>query len=87
MSLVYRETIEYVPVDADKGLDRLTGQWVKADAAAPAGYTQLPRCAQCANYTAGENMMGTCEASKNTPKFFAYADMICTTCEDFKFKA
>ena len=75
MSLTYRETVEFVPVDADKGLDRLTGKWVQADAEAPEGYTLLSRCGNCLNYTKTDETLGICEASKTEPKFFAYAAM------------
>lgn len=84
MALEYRDTREFVPVDVDKGLDRLTGQMVKADATAPAGYTRVPKCKFCANYTESEAHLGVCEASTQEPKFMAYGDMAAVTCEMFK---
>lgn len=81
MSLTYRETVEYVPVDADKGLDRLTGKWVQADSEAPRGYTLMAKCGNCRNYIKTDDHLGVCGASETEPKFFAYASMNATTCE------
>lgn len=86
MSLEYRDTVEFVPVDVDKGLDRLTGEMVQADSAAPEGYTQVAKCKFCSNYTASDENMGICEASQQTPKFFAYGDMYSVTCESYSVK-
>lgn len=84
MELTYRDTREFVPVDVDKGLDRLTGEWVKADAPAPSGYTMMPKCKFCKNYTETEQHIGQCEASEQEPKFIAYGDMNAVTCEMYK---
>jgi len=81
MKLAYRDTREFVPVDADKGLDRLTGKMVSSDADAPAGYTQLPKCKFCKNYAESAANIGTCTACMHEPKFMAYGDMIAVTCE------
>ncbi|WP_300155334.1 4-hydroxyphenylacetate decarboxylase small subunit [Solidesulfovibrio sp.] len=81
MTLAYRDTREFVPVDADKGLDRLTGKMVQADANAPAGYTKLPKCKFCKNYQEEATNMGVCAVSTMEPKFMAYGDMIAVTCE------
>lgn len=83
MSLEYRDTVEFIPVDADKGIDRLTGEFVQADDVAPDGYNQLAKCKFCKNYTATEENMGVCEASKQEPKFFAYGDMTAVSCMGF----
>lgn len=82
--LTYRETVEYVPIDVAKGLDRLTGKWVQADDPAPVGYALLPRCVNCKNYTPDTDLLGVCYASKEEPKFFAYADMCVVTCDWYK---
>lgn len=84
MSMTYRETVEFVPVDADKGLDRLTGKWVFADAEAPEGYTTIARCNNCHNYTQTDEYLGVCEASQTVPKFVAYSSMCATTCEYYE---
>ncbi len=84
MALQYRDTVEYVPVDVDKGLDRLTGEMVKADADAPEGYTRIAKCKFCKNYTETDTNIGICEASQQTPKFMAYGDMTTITCGKFK---
>lgn len=81
MALAYRDTREFVPVDADKGLDRLTGKMVQADIDAPAGYTKLPKCKFCKNYGESAQNIGICGASTMDPKFMAYGDMIAVTCE------
>jgi hypothetical protein len=83
MKLEYRDTREFVPVDVDKGLDRLTGTMVKADAIAPEGYTRLPKCKFCSNYSETDANIGTCEASSQPSKFMAYGDMTAVTCEMF----
>jgi hypothetical protein len=80
MAFAYRDTREFIPVDADKGMDRLTGKMVQADVDAPAGYTKLPKCKFCKNYKEEAANIGTCEASMNDPKFMAYGDMIAVTC-------
>ncbi len=84
MQLEYRDTVEFVPVDVDKGLDRLTGELVKADAIAPKDYTRLAKCKFCANYAEADMNIGTCGASMQENKFMAYGDMTAVTCEMFK---
>jgi hypothetical protein len=84
VKLEYRDTREFVPVDADKGLDRLTGEMVKADAVAPEGYTRLPKCKFCQNYKESEAHLGICEASMQEDKFIAYGDMTAVCCGMFK---
>ncbi len=84
MKLEYRDTREFVPVDADKGLDRLTGKMVQADAVAPEGYTRLPKCKFCQNYSESEANMGICQGSMQEGKFMAYGDMTAVTCGMFK---
>ncbi len=79
MKLSYRDTREFVPVDADKGLDRVTGAMVPADSPAPSGYTLLPKCKFCKNYTETAQNIGVCEASTQEPKFMAYGDMTAVT--------
>jgi len=86
MELTYRDTREFVPVDVDKGLDRLTGEWVKADAKAPSNYTMMPKCKFCQNYTESDTYIGQCEASEQETKFIAYGDMNAVTCEMYKSK-
>lgn len=81
MSLLYRDTVEFVSVDVDKGLDRLTGEWVHADAEAPASYTILAKCKNCQHYEETGEDIGICLKSTSEPKFLAYGDMIAVTCE------
>lgn len=86
MALEYRDTREFIPVDVDKGIDRLTGELVKADAQAPESYTLMPKCKFCKNYTEEKDFIGVCEASMQLPKFMAYGDMSAATCDMFEEK-
>ncbi len=82
--LTYRDTRNYAPIDVTKGIDHLTGEIVMADAEAPEGYEVMPKCKNCANFKVDGEQMGICEASMNDPKFFAYPDMVATTCGMYK---
>ena len=84
MKLEYRDTREFVPVDVDKGLDRLTGELVQADSTAPKGYTLLPKCKFCKNYTETEKHIGVCKASTQENSFMAYGDMSAVCCDMFQ---
>ena len=84
--LLYRDTRNYVPVDVTKGIDHLTGETVLADKEAPAGYEVMPKCKNCVNFKEDGEQMGICEGSMSDPKFFAYPDMVATTCEMYKAK-
>ncbi|MCW7754863.1 4-hydroxyphenylacetate decarboxylase small subunit [Desulfobotulus sp. H1] len=84
MTIPYRDTLEFIPVDVDKGIDRLTGKMVKADASAPDGYGMVAKCKFCKNYTEEKDYIGICEASEQTPKFIAYGDMLAVTCNQFQ---
>lgn len=86
MKMEYRDTREFIPVDVDKGIDRLTGEFVKADAEAPEGYSMLPKCKFCKNYNEKDTFIGVCEASAQEPKFMAYGDMAAVACDMFKAK-
>ncbi|MDY0362261.1 MAG: 4-hydroxyphenylacetate decarboxylase small subunit [Desulforegulaceae bacterium] len=86
MTLIYRDTREFIPVDVAKGIDRLTGKMVEGDALAPKGYAIMPKCKYCKNYTEEKDFIGVCEASEQSPKFMAYGDMIAVSCKKFEEK-
>lgn len=82
--LTYRDCRNYAPVDVTKGIDLLTKEIVLADDEAPAGYEPVAKCKNCKSFKETDAYMGVCEASMCDPKFFAYPDMIATTCNMFK---
>lgn len=83
-NLLYRDTLNYVPIDVTKGIDHLTGKTVMADIKAPKGYEVKPKCKNCNNFKLESELLGTCEVSMNDPKFFAYPDMVAVTCKMYK---
>lgn len=81
--LSYRDSRNYVAIDAAKGIDLITKQIVMADTPAPEGYPRLPKCKFCKNFTGSkEENLGFCEAAKD--RFPAYPDMIAVTCEQYQ---
>ena len=82
--LAYRDTRNYAPIDVIKGIDLWTKEIVLGDEPAPEGAEIMPKCKFCKNFTPMEDYLGTCEASKNDPKFMAYGDMNATTCSMFE---
>lgn len=79
--LLFRDCLDYVAIDADKGINHRTGKMVHADDKAPAGYARLPKCKFCTNYQANDGFDGICQASPTG--FMAYGDMAAVTCKDF----
>ena len=82
--LKYRDTRDFVAIDADKGIDHRTGKMVHADELAPEGYEQLKKCKHCANFHTSSHEDGensTCWAEEQ--HFIAYGDMIAETCVKF----
>ena len=82
--VLYRDVMNYSPIDVIKGVDLLTKGMVMADDPAPTGYKLKPKCKFCKNFLAESknDNLGTCQASKT--KFMAYPDMIATTCKDYE---
>ncbi len=78
--LSYRDCQNYAPIDVTKGIDLVTKEIVLADDQAPKGYKAVDKCKNCKNFRKVDAYMGVCEASTCDPKFFAYPDMIATTC-------
>lgn len=85
-NLTYKDTRNYNPIDASKGIDLLTGNRVLADDIAPEGYEAMPKCKNCSMYVKEDEFNGICEASTQEPKFFAYGEMVSVTCESYKAK-
>jgi len=82
--LLYRDVMNYTPIDVIKGMDMITKKIVMADDPAPAGYKIKPKCKFCKNFLVDDKnaSLGICKASKNN--FMAYPDMIATTCKDYE---
>ncbi|MDD2717804.1 MAG: 4-hydroxyphenylacetate decarboxylase small subunit [Candidatus Wallbacteria bacterium] len=81
---LYRDVIDYVPVDAVKGIDVLSGEMVSSDDFAPPGYRKIPKCKFCSRFSPEGELLGFCEESKN--RFMAYPDLIAVTCESYSEK-
>lgn len=84
--LLYRDALNYAPIDVRKGIDLVTRKIVSADAKAPEGYAPMPKCRMCRHYIREDDFTGVCNASMHKPKFMAYADMCAKTCEMFEIK-
>ncbi len=81
---LYRDVINYSPIDVIKGIDLVTKEIVMADDPAPASYKIKPKCKFCKNFLADDKNehLGICKVSKTN--FMAYHDMIATTCKDYE---
>jgi 4-hydroxyphenylacetate decarboxylase small subunit len=79
-TLVYRDALNYAPIDVRKGIDLITKEIVSADAPTPKGYEPMPKCKICKNYEPEDDYIGSCLASTHYPKFTAYGDMNAKTC-------
>lgn len=73
--------LNYVPVDAFKGLCHLDKSLKSADGPACDKSEPAPECGHCRNYTPEEEFLGKC---KNTHK--VYPGLSARTCEDFGWK-
>ncbi len=80
--LHHNDCRNFCSMDVAKGICRRTGDTILMDAEACEAYQQLPKCKFCANFAAGEDNMGTCNAEATHP--WAYPEMIAVTCEMFK---
>ena len=81
--ILYKDVINYSPIDVIKGIDLITKEIVLADDPAPTGYKAKPKCRFCKNFLTDNNKahLGTCKAS--SINFMAYPDMTATTCKDY----
>jgi hypothetical protein len=82
--MLYRDVMDYSPIDVIKGIDLVTKEIVMADDPAPEGYRVKPKCKFCKNFLTDDKngYLGTCKASKIN--FMAYPDMTATTCKDYE---
>jgi 4-hydroxyphenylacetate decarboxylase small subunit len=79
----HRDCQNFAAIDVAKGICHRTKELVQADAEQCPGCVPLRKCANCNQFSATSGVigMGVCGASKAEPKFFAYPDMVATTCE------
>lgn len=82
--ILYKDAMDYSPIDVIKGVDLITKEIVMADDPAPAGYKIKPKCKFCKNFLVDDKKvyLGTCRASRTG--FMAYPDMTATTCKDYE---
>jgi 4-hydroxyphenylacetate decarboxylase small subunit len=94
--LAYKDTRNYAPLDATKGIDVATGAEVMADDPAPGDYNAMPKCRNCVNYEPTDDKLGICKVDVlqterdqrryTEERFFAYAEMDGLTCENHEFR-
>ncbi len=82
---LYRNSLNYVPIDVAKGIDRITGKRVNADEIDP-NYERMPKCMHCENFTKNEEKIGLGMCNVGKKPFIAYPDMAAITCEWYKDK-
>ena len=76
----------YAPVDVVKGICHRTKETIHADDPACPSFDRLPRCAECALFSPGEEEhLGTCGAAADRP--MTYPDLTATTCEWFEWRS
>ena len=82
----HRDCRNYAPIDVVKGLCHVNKTVVPGDAEACGDFDRMPKCGHCTRFQADPAgiEMGTCAASSNEPRFFAYPDMVAVTCEHFQ---
>ena len=78
-----RDCHNYAPIDVVKGVCHNTKTTKLGDETQCAGFTLMPKCKHCTQFTADAETveMGVCQASTMEPKFFAFPDMVSVTCE------
>lgn len=81
----YRNSLNFIPVDVAKGIDRITGQRVNADDIDP-NYERMPKCMHCKNFTLNEEKIGLGTCHVNGKDFLAYPDMAAITCGGYEEK-
>jgi hypothetical protein len=82
---IYRNSVNYIPIDVAKGIDRITGARVNADEIDPR-YERLPKCTYCDNFTLNSEKIGLGWCSAEVPQSLAYPDMVAVTCENYGSK-
>lgn len=82
---LYRNSLNFVPVDVAKGIDRTTGKRVNADDIDP-NYERMPKCMHCNNFTLNEEKIGLGICTMMGEEHLAYPDMVTITCNDYDEK-
>ncbi len=80
---IYRNSLNYVPIDVAKGIDRRTGKRVGADDVDP-NYERMPKCMHCENFSANKEKIGLGMCYMGKKSFIAYPDMSAVNCEWYK---
>ena len=80
---IYRNSLNFVPVDVAKGIDRTTGKMVNADDIDP-NYERKPKCRYCTHFTLNKEneLLGKCTMMGKD--YLAYPDMVAITCKGYK---
>lgn len=86
LKFTHRDCRNFAPIDVAKGICHGSKATIPADGDSCPKFDRTPKCRYCTNYTPDpvKVELGTCEASKNVPKFIAYPDMVAVTCEWYK---
>ena len=80
--LNHRDCRNFAAIDVSKGICHRTKELVPADGEPCTECVPLRKCSNCLEFSATPGLieMGVCGASRTEPKFFAYPDMVATTC-------
>ena len=81
----YRNSLNFVPIDVAKGIDRNTGKRVNADDIDP-NYERMPKCMHCKHFTLNEEKIGLGTCNMMGKEFIAYPDMAAITCKGYEEK-
>lgn len=81
----YRNSVNYVPIDVAKGIDRVSGAKVNADDVDPR-YERLPKCIYCGNFKLHAEKVNLGWCSADVKEWVAYPDMVAVTCEMYNAK-
>ncbi len=86
VKLNHRDCQNFAAIDVSKGICHLTKNIVLSDTEQCPDCAPLRKCSGCKQFAATKDAieMGVCNASRNDPKFFAYPDMVATTCEMYQ---
>jgi 4-hydroxyphenylacetate decarboxylase small subunit len=80
--LLHNDCRNFCSMDVAKGICRRTGEMILIDSGTCENYQTMPKCKFCANFSAGEEGLGTCMAEASHP--WAYPEMLAVTCKMFK---
>jgi 4-hydroxyphenylacetate decarboxylase small subunit len=80
----HRDCRNFAAVDVSKGICHRSKQLVAADDSACEQFDRIPKCVNCLEFAATATELGICNASSHEPKFFAYPDMVASTCDRYR---